>query len=110
MAANFIKFNQQSDLGRRLVRGLQLIREGREVLRQWRAAMIQGCDGATNVAANFDMMATEVGYSAGDYADANAATMASFAEIDSLYAKLTATSTGDVTGAAIDQACAKHGV
>lgn len=110
MAAALIKFNKQSDLGRQLVRGLQLAREARDVLDEVRAAMIQGVDGATNVAANFALLTTEMGYSAGGYADANTAAMASFAELDSLWAKMTATATGDVTGAAITQACAKHGV
>lgn len=111
MAANHIKFNDQTFFGRSIKRALQMIREGREVLGNVREAMIQARDGDGSDAAHYDLLATEAGYAAGDYATANAAAKASFDELDSLHAKLTAPGgVGDSTGAAITQAAAKHGV
>lgn len=111
MAANFIDFDRQSDVGRQIARGLQLIREGREALSNARAILIQMRDGDGSDAAHYDLVAIEVGYQAADFASANAAAKASFDELDSLHAKITAgAGSGDSTGAAITQACAKHGI
>lgn len=110
MAANHIKFDQTTEIGRKVARGLQLLREGRQVLTEVREALIQTRDGDGSDAAHYDLTASLVGYQAGDYASANAAAKASFDELDSLHAKVTATATGDVTGAALTQACAKHGL
>lgn len=105
MATALVKFNKQTDLGRQLVRGLQSIREGRETLRTWRAVMLQACEVEKKAPADFAVMAAEVGYSS------NESAMDSFAEVESLLAKLTAVAgQGDETGAAIEQCCAKHGV
>lgn len=111
MAANYIEFDKQSDVGRMVTRGLQLLREGREVLGNARAILIEMRDGDGSQAAHYDVIVGEAGYTANDYADANTAAKASFDEIDSLYSKITAPGgQGDSTGAAITQACARHGV
>lgn len=111
MAAGIIKFNRDSEPMRQVVRALNMIREGRAVLSAARAVLIQHCDGATGTAANWDLLAAAGTFQQGDYADANAAAMTAFAELDSLHAKLfKGAGDGDATGAAIDQACGKLGV
>jgi hypothetical protein len=105
MPANIIQFDRNTEPMRQIVRGLQLLREGYETLQHARAVEVQMCDGTTDVAAHWDLLAGAGSFAAGDYADANAAAMASFAEIDSLYSVLTSQAL-----AAIQQACAKHGV
>jgi phosphoribosylformylglycinamidine (FGAM) synthase-like amidotransferase family enzyme len=106
MAANHIKVDWANKaVSRQTVRAMQLLREGVELLEHQRATMIQMRDGDGSSAAHYDILATEGGYSAGDYADANTAAKASFDELDSLYATL---NSGAV--AAINQACAKHAV
>lgn len=111
MAAAIITYDHEKDPMRAVVRGLQMIREGVETLTHARAVMIQACDGATNVAANWAALTAMGTFQAGGYADANTATMAAFAEIDSVYGKLTAPAgQGDATGAAISQACGKLGI
>jgi phosphoribosylformylglycinamidine (FGAM) synthase-like amidotransferase family enzyme len=110
MAAGIIKFDRTSDAMRPAVRALQMIREGLDTLRAQRAVMIQFCDGSTSQAANWDQLAAAGGFVAGDYADANAAAQASFAELDSLFAKLSTDGSVSAVNAAILQACAKHGV
>lgn len=110
MAANHIIFNKQHDVMRQAIRGMQLVREGRDVLEQARASMLQMRDGDGSSAAQYDLLATKAGFEAGDYGDANAAAKASFDEIDSLSFKLTTNSQVSDMTAAIDQCCAKHGV
>lgn len=110
MAANFIDFNRQTDVGRSIVRALGLVREGRELLRQLRAVMLQMRDGDGSQAAHYDLLRIEAGYEAGDYATADAAAKASFDELDSLHAKLTTDASVSDVLTAVDQACAKHGV
>ncbi len=110
MAAGIIKFDRNTEPMRTLFTALQNIRKGVEDLGHVRAIMIQSCDGSTDTAANFDLLAAAGVFVAGDYADANAAALASFAEIDSLYFKLTTNSSISDMAAALAQACAKHGV
>lgn len=111
MAAAFIDMDRQTEVGRQIARALQLLREGQETLSHARAVIIQMRDGDGSQAVHYDLVAAEVGYQAGDFADANAAARASFLELDSLHAKITAgDGVGDATGAAIAQACAKHGI
>lgn len=102
MAATFIQVNKNSDFSRPMIRALQLLREGFQVLEGYRAQAIQARDGDGSDASHYDQNATLGGYVAGDYASADAAAKASFDEIDSLYALL--------NEAAINQACAKHGI
>lgn len=110
MAAGIILFDRTSDSMRDGVRAVQMIREGLDTLRNQRAKMIQYCDGATGTAANWDRLATAGSFQAGDYADANAAAMASFTELDSLYSKLSGDGSVTLVFAAILQAPAKLGV
>ena len=110
MAANFIELDKATDRGRGLTRGLQMIREGLELLVHERDVMIQMRDGDGSQAAHYDVLASEAGYIANDYADANAAAKASFDELDSLLAKLNTDGSVSFVKAAIYQACAKHGV
>ncbi len=112
MSANLIKCDKSKDLTRLAIRGMQLIREGMYVLEQARAAYLQsretGADGSQS--SHYALTATEGGYSAGGYADANSAAKASFDEIDSLYSKVGTDNAVSNVRAAILQACAKHGV
>lgn len=104
MAATYIKFNQQSEHGRQVVRALELMREGRELLENERAVIIQMIDGTTDDASHYGLVVSEMGYQAAGYESENAAAMASFAELDSLYLALSGVK------AALNQCCAKHGV
>lgn len=110
MAANIFLFDRQKDLMRDTTRALGLIREGMLLLEATRGVWIQSRDGDGSQDAHYDLTATLGGFQAGDYANANAATRASFLELDSLYSKVgTNASVSDVR-AAIEQACAKHSV
>lgn len=110
MAAGHIIFDKQHEVMRKAVRGMQLIREGRDTLEEARDAMIQMRDGNGSLAAHYDLLATEAAFEAGDYADANAAAKASFDEIDSLCGKITTNASITDMTAAISQCPAKHGV
>jgi hypothetical protein len=110
MAANHIIFNKQHDVMRQAVRGMQLLREGRDVLSEARAALIQMRDGDGAQAAHYNLLAAQAGFQAGDYADASAAAKASFDEIDSVWAKVATDGATSSVSAAISQAAAKHGV
>ena len=110
MAAGIILFDRTKDAMRNKVRALQMIREGLDLLRSQRAIDLQYRDGDGSQTLHYDQLATAGGFTAGDYADANAAAKASFDEIDSLYAKLSTDAQVTAVNAAILQACAKHGV
>lgn len=110
MAANFIDYDKATDVGRMITRGLQMVREGRQVLLDARAIMIQMRDGDGSQAAHYDLLRTEAGYAAGDYSTADAAAKASFDEIDSLLGKIATDAEVSFVSAAIAQACAKHGI
>jgi hypothetical protein len=96
MAASFIEFDKASDVGRTLARGLQMVREGRDTLLHARAIMIQMRDGDGTQSAHYDVLAGEA--------------KASFDEVDSLLSKIATDASVSAVNAAIDQACAKHGV
>lgn len=110
MAANHIIFNKQHDVMRQAVRGMQLLREGRDVLTEARAALIQMRDGDGSQASHYDLLATQAAFAAGDYADANAAAKASFDELDSVWSKVATDNSVSAVSAAIAQCAAKHGV
>ncbi len=110
MAANYIEFNHLVDPGRSIARGLQMIREGIRTLTDARAIILQMRDGDGSDAAHYDLVASELGVQAGDYASANAAAQALFNEIDSLWFKLTTNSSVSDVAAAIAQAPAKLGI
>lgn len=110
MAANFIKSDKTKDVPRNVDAGLRKIVEGLEQLLGARAVLIQQRDGDGSQASHYDTVATEGGFSAVDYADANAAAKAYFDELDSLLAKLNTDDSVSFVRAALYQATAKFGV
>lgn len=110
MAANHIELDKSTDVGRQLTRGFQMVREAKETLVHVRDVMIQMRDGDGSQASHYDVLAAEAGYVANDYADANAAAKASFDELDSLLSKINSDASVSNVLAAINQACAKHGI
>lgn len=110
MAANLILSDATKQICIQRNRALTMIREGVRILTDSRAAMLQARDGDGSQTAHYDLLASQGGYQAGDYADANAAAKASFDEIDSLHAKLTTDGSVSAVASAIAQAPAKHGV
>jgi len=110
MAANHIKCDRNKDITRNLIRGAQMIVEGRTILNNTLAAIVQMIDnGGANVL-DYDLFATEGGYAAGDYESANAAAQASYNELASLLAKLNTNASVTDVSAAISQFAAKHGI
>lgn len=113
MAAGIILCNRDSNAMRPAYRYLQMIREGRDGLTAHLAVMTQyidGGSGGSGTAANFDLLASAATFAQGDYADANAAAKASYDEIASVVGKLTTDSSVSNVFAAVNQACAKHGI
>ncbi len=110
MAAGIIQFDRNADVMRPVVRFLQMVREAREGLKNALAVMTQHRDGDGSQAVHYDLLALAGDFSAGDYATADAAAKASYDELASLNAKLTTNASVSDVLAAVDQACAKHGV
>lgn len=110
MAANAIQYDKSKDISRNLDRGLSMLLEAKELLTNVLAAQVQLIDNGGATAADFDLLATTGGYTAGDFTDANAAAQASYNELASLMAKLNSDASVDNVDAAIKQICAKHGV
>lgn len=122
MATTLVDFDRQTEVGRKIARCLQMVREGRDVLRDTLAVMDEMKDGDGSQASHFALLASEGGFQQGGYASASAAAKASYDELNSLYFKLNVTSlrgpdadeiaNGLVAsvGPAITQACARHGV
>jgi hypothetical protein len=111
MAAAIIPFDRTTDEGRAVYGALSALRLAREQLDHIRKVIIAECNGTTDTAAHFAQYASRGKFTAGDYADANAAAMASWQQIDSLFNILTkASGQGDAAGAALDQACGMHGI
>lgn len=108
MAANYIELDRTTEVGRKLSRYATMLREAVDGLAQTRDSILQMRDGDGTSAADYDLLATEGGYVANDYADANAAAKASFDELDSLLSKVNTDDSVSFTRAAIDQFCAKH--
>lgn len=110
MAATFVDFDANTPVGRKIARGLQMLRESRDVIRDALGMMNELSDGNRNTAGDFDLLAVEGAYQAGDYGTANAAALASYQELNSLYAKLSTDASVSNVAAAITQAAARHGV
>lgn len=108
MPANFVKSDDQKNA--RVKQALRAIREGRAILGQELAVADQMRDGNGSEASHYDLFASEKGYAAGDYVDANTAAKAAYDELASLHFKLTTNASVTDVAAAIDQACAKFGV
>lgn len=110
MAAAAIFFDPSKPIPIQIRRALTMMLEGRQVLINARAAMLQMRDGDGSLASHYDLLAAQGGYQAGDYADANAAAKASFDELDSLHAKVNSDASVSAVMTALNQAAAKHGV
>ncbi|MEO1063758.1 MAG: hypothetical protein AAFZ07_20260 [Actinomycetota bacterium] len=110
MAANHIKINSETEVGRQLTRYARQLVEAVDGLASVEAAMVQMRDGDGISASHYDLLATEAGYAAADYADANTAAKASFDELASLLAKVNSDASVSNVRAAIDQFAAKHAV
>lgn len=106
MATTFVDYDKQTDVGRNITRGIQLVREGRDVLRDVLAVMLTMIDGDGSSATHFTRLKTEAGY------ESDAVAKASWDELNSLYSKLItpAGQQASDVGPAITQACARHGV
>lgn len=98
MATTFIDINQQSDLGRQMVRGGQLARESMQVVRQALAVFTTQVDGDGSNVSHFALPVSETTF------PNTAAAKASWDESQSLNFVL------GQAEAAILQWCAKHGV
>lgn len=110
MAAGHIKTDKTKEITRNLDRGLNMLLESKELLTNVLAAMVQMIDNGGASVGDFALLATEGGYSPGDYASANAAAQASYNELASLLAKLNTDDSVTNVDAAIKQIAAKHGV
>ncbi len=110
----FIDMSRATSYGSSTAAALKMARDARDGLKNLLAIFTTMLSGDGTLIAHFDQMVMSVGY--GGWVAANAVTdaqrtaaKASWDELNSLSAKLSAT-TGDVTGTAITQACSKHGV
>jgi hypothetical protein len=110
MAAGIILFDPQTEPMRKVVRGLNLVQEGKQVLIGALAIIEQYRDGDGSQAIHYDLLANAGTFASGDYADANTAAKASYDEVSSVLFKLNTNSSVTDVSAAITQACAKHGV
>ncbi len=114
MSATFIDMSRSTEVGRNNASYLLQARNARDGLVHQLAIMATMLSGDGSAIAHFDLVVTEVGYGGWEANNAvtdaqRTAAKASWDELNSLSAKLSAT-TGDVTGTAISQACSKHGV
>lgn len=112
MAATFIGFDQTTPFGNRSTSGVRQVYSGVEQLRQALAMGREMIDGDGSDASHFALYASKNGFQANGYASANAAAKAHWDELNSLYAKLTATGVGNPVvdvGPAVTQAFARIG-
>lgn len=105
MAANAVIADANAPVVRDLHRYLKMMREAGEGLRHVLDTMTQLSDGARDAAGDFNLLATEGGYEAGDYATANDSAKKSFDELNSCVGNYES-----ATKAAVAQACAIHGL
>lgn len=110
MAAQIFLYDKTKPPMSDALQAVQQIRDGRERLKRARDVMIRFRDSDGSQAAHYDLLASAGSFSAGDYADANAAAKAAFDEIDSCIAKLTTDSSVSAVLTAVDQACSKLGI
>ncbi len=116
MSADFISFNKQLEQPASVCNNLRNIRSGRDGLNEDLAIFKRMITGDASTIDQFDLAVQNFGF--GGWVPSNAVTdaqrtlaKASWDELNSLAAKLNAPGgSGDATGAATDQACAKHGV
>lgn len=101
MAATNIYFNDQTQYGRLLRRGLQQLEEGKDNLNDVIASMPHMIDGDGSDAAQFTEVTSRYGFAS------NAAAKAAWDELNSLMFKLNTDSSVDSINAAMNQAFAK---
>ena len=104
MAANIFLFDKQKDLSSKMVRAMTLARDAVQAFDAAREILIQSRDGDGSQDSQYDLTAAMVGMQQGDYADNLDAMHESFLEFDSCWGAL------NNARAAINQACAKHGI
>lgn len=105
MAANSVISDSTKDICRDRDRYLKMMREAGEGLRHVLDTLTQMSDGARDAAADFDLIATQGGYQAGDYATVNDAAKKTYDELNSVVGTYET-----ATKAAVAQACAIHGL
>lgn len=116
MATTFLPLNKSMEQPSSVCNSRRAVRNGRDELNHDLAIMRTMIDGDGSSIAQFDLVVQNYGY--GGWVANNAVTDAmrtiaqeSWNELNSVAAKLSAPGgQGDATGAAIDQACSKHGV
>ncbi len=116
MATTFISFDKTREQPASVCNALRSVRDGRNNLNADIAIFKTMITGDASTIDQFDLAVQTYGF--GGWVASNAVTDAqrtlaqqSWNELNSLAAKLDeASGVGDSTGAAIDQACAKHGV
>jgi phosphoribosylformylglycinamidine (FGAM) synthase-like amidotransferase family enzyme len=74
------------------------------------AVVVQMRDGDGSQASHYDLAVSQVGFQAGDYAEANTAAQSSHSELMSLLAKVNTDASVSNVRAAVYQFAAKHGV
>lgn len=104
MAALHVKCDTETEVPRSIKRYLRMMQEAGEGLRRTLDSMSQLSDGDRDADEDFDLLASEGGYQAGDYGSANAAAKKSFDEVNSAIGNYES-----ATKAAVDQALAIHG-
>lgn len=104
MAAPYIPCDQSKTIPSEIKRNLKKLAEAAAGLRRAFDAMSAQADGAKDQAADFDLLASQGGYTAGDYSDANTAAKASYDQINSVVGNYEAN-----VEAAANQALAYHG-
>jgi hypothetical protein len=107
MPAEAIICDRQSDAMRPTYRALSMIRDGFNELQKARNGLIRFNAANLALAADWALLATEGGFEPGGYGSANAAAMAAYAEMDSLYSKLATDNSVAEVNTAIFQAAAK---
>jgi hypothetical protein len=116
MAVTFIEYSKSTEQGGRVSSHLASVRAGRDGLTADLAVFQSMLSGDGSSIAHFDLAVKKYGF--GGWVsdnevtnDQRTAAKASWDELNSVSFKLNSPSgTGDSTGAAINQACAKHGV
>lgn len=111
MAYDSLICDRDSETMRATLQALDGVRRSRDILGQRIAGLTHLINGDGSQDVHYAPIASAGGFQTGGYATTNAAARAHWDELNSLYSKLSKPSgQGDETGAAIDQACAKHGV
>lgn len=98
MAANYIPCNQQQEMVRKAIRGLQMLREGKECIEIALAGFGAMKDGDGSQASQFSQMASICSITAGQYADANTAAKKLYDEMNSVNGNVNVASAVQLAG------------